>query len=180
MERDDDGLSTGAGGDLVSVATSVEEVFAALQEVVDPEIPTISIVDLGIVREVVVDSSGVRVEIIPTFIGCPAIGVICDDVRTRLQEFGPVDVRVRYDEPWTSERITPYGRECLKAAGFAPPAHVRVVEGGTFPVTLHAVVPCPFCDARNTRLENPFGPTLCRAIYYCPTCRQPFEHFKAV
>lgn len=164
----------------MSAVVSEADVRAALRDVVDPEIPTISIIDLGIVRAVTVDDAGVQVEIIPTFIGCPAIGVICDDVRARLAEFGPVEVRVCYDEPWTSERITPYGRECLKAAGFAPPAHVRVVEGGTFPLTLHQVVPCPFCDARNTRLENPFGPTLCRAIYYCPTCRQPFEHFKAV
>jgi ring-1,2-phenylacetyl-CoA epoxidase subunit PaaD len=166
----------------MTTAIRVEEatIWDALREVVDPELPTISVVDLGIVRSVAVDDGGVRVEIIPTFIGCPAINVICGDVRARLREFGEADVRVCYDEPWTSERITPYGRECLKAAGFAPPAHVREATGGVFPLTLHAVVPCPFCGAHNTRLENPFGPTLCRAIYYCPTCRQPFEHFKAV
>lgn len=166
---------------ITTTAPTSEAIQDALHDVVDPEIPTISIVDLGIVRSVAVDDAGIHVEIIPTFIGCPAINVICDDVRTRLGEFRtPVDVRVCYDEPWTSERITPYGRECLKMAGFAPPAHVREVAGGVFPMTLHAVVPCPFCDARNTRLENAFGPTLCRAIYYCPTCKQPFEHFKAV
>lgn len=162
-------------------APTEQTVLDALREVVDPEIPTISIVDLGIVRAVAVDATGIHVEIIPTFIGCPAIGVICDDVRARLRAFNtPVDVRVCYDEPWTSERITPHGRACLQAAGFAPPTHLRPAAGGTFPLPLHAAVPCPYCHARTTRLENPFGPTLCRAIYYCTACKQPFEHFKAV
>ena len=166
------------------VAANEQIVWDALQELTDPEIPAISIVDLGIVRSVELTDERVAVEIMPTFIACPAIGLIVAQVTERMREFAPVvDVRVTYAEQWTSERITERGRECLRAAGYAPPVSAPPpldADGKLFRLTLLPVVPCPFCDARNTRLENPFGPTLCRAIYYCPSCRQPFEHFKAV
>jgi ring-1,2-phenylacetyl-CoA epoxidase subunit PaaD len=170
---------------MTTIAAGDEQtVWDALQELTDPEIPAISIVDLGIVRSVELTDERVAVEIMPTFIACPAIGIIVEQVRERVREFAPVvDVRVTYAEQWTSERITERGRACLRAAGYAPPVSAPPpidAEGKVFPLTLMPVVPCPFCDARNTRLENPFGPTLCRAIYYCPNCRQPFEHFKAV
>ena len=168
-----------------SATFAVQAVWDALGEICDPEIPAISIVDLGIVRSVAVGPECVAVEIMPTFIACPAIGVICAQVEGRLRELmgqaAEVDVRVTYEEQWTSERVTPRGRANLRAAGYAPPVTARPPLGDhLFPLTLRPVVPCPFCDARNTRLENPFGPTLCRAIYYCNSCRQPFEHFKAV
>lgn len=167
-----------------SVTTPEHTIWDALREITDPEIPAISIVDLGIVRAVALDDGRLTVEIMPTFIACPAIGLICDQVAERLRGLAPVvDVRVTYAEQWTSERITARGRENLRAAGYAPPVTPAApldAEGKVWPLTLMPVVPCPFCGARNTRLENPFGPTLCRAIYYCPTCRQPFEHFKTV
>jgi ring-1,2-phenylacetyl-CoA epoxidase subunit PaaD len=162
--------------------TNEQHVWDALQEISDPEIPAISIVDLGIVRAVECADDHVAVEIMPTFIGCPAIGVICAQVEERLRQLAPrVEVRVTFEEQWTSERITPRGRANLLAAGYAPPiTPVQPLGDNIFPLLLKTVVPCPFCGARNTQLENPFGPTLCRSIYYCNACRQPFEHFKAV
>jgi ring-1,2-phenylacetyl-CoA epoxidase subunit PaaD len=159
-----------------------QEVWDALHEVPDPEIPAISIVDLGIVRAVECGTDRVAVEIMPTFIACPAIGLICCEVEERLRRLASeVEVRVTYEEQWTSDRITARGRENLRAAGYAPPVTPAPALGDNlFPLALHPLVPCPFCDGTRTRLENPFGPTLCRAIFYCPDCKQPFEHFKAV
>jgi ring-1,2-phenylacetyl-CoA epoxidase subunit PaaD len=169
---------------MVTTRTAIDEqlIWDTLHEIPDPEIPAISIVDLGIVRRVECDGERVAVEIMPTFIACPAIGMICGDVEERLRRIAPrVEVRVTYEEQWTSDRITERGRENLRAAGYAPPVTPAPVIGDNiFPLALHPRVPCPFCDGARTRLENPFGPTLCRAIYYCPDCRQPFEHFKAV
>lgn len=161
------------------------DVWEALREVPDPEIPAISIVDLGIVRRVAVDEAGaVSVEIMPTFIACPAIDMICGDAREKLRALvagAAVDVRVTYEEQWTSERITPQGRANLLAAGYAPPERAAPPLGdNVFPLALHASIACPFCGSRQTRLENAFGPTLCRAIWYCAACRQPFEQFKPV
>ena len=167
----------------MTAATALEQrIWDELQEISDPEIPAISIVDLGIVRAVRCADDAVKVEIMPTFIGCPAIGMICGQVEERLRTLAEhVEVRVTYDEQWTSERITPQGRANLLAAGYAPPVTpVQPLGDNVFPLLLKTVVPCPYCGARNTQLENPFGPTLCRAIYYCTACRQPFEHFKAV
>jgi ring-1,2-phenylacetyl-CoA epoxidase subunit PaaD len=144
-------------------------VWAALHDVHDPEIPTISVVDLGVIRGVSVGESSVRVELLPTFVGCPAIGVLQDAITDRLREFADdVRVDVSFAEPWTTERITDAGRRALRSAGFAPPPGDDLVAE------------CPYCSSRNTRMDNLFGPTLCRAIYYCRDCRQPFEQFKLV
>jgi ring-1,2-phenylacetyl-CoA epoxidase subunit PaaD len=144
-------------------------VWAALQDVHDPEIPTISVVDLGVIRSVSVAESSVRVELLPTFVGCPAINVMQEAITERLRDFADdVQVDVSFAEPWTTERITDDGRAALKAAGFAPPPGDDLVAE------------CPYCSSRNTRMDNLFGPTLCRAIYYCRDCRQPFEQFKLV
>ena len=143
-------------------------IWAALHDVHDPEIPTISVVDLGVIRDVSVGEGSVRVELLPTFVGCPAINVLQDAIAERLREFADdVSVDISFAEPWTTERITDDGRAALRLAGFAPPSQDLTVE-------------CPFCGSRNTRIDNVFGPTLCRAIYYCPDCRQPFEQFKEV
>lgn len=167
-------------------AITEQQIWDTLRQINDPEIPVISIVDLGIVRRVEVGDAGVSVEIMPTFIACPAIGLICDEVEARLRALageGDVRVVVTREEQWTSDRITARGREDLRRAGYAPPATPAPALGlgdDIFPLALHPIVPCPFCDGRHTRMENAFGPTLCRAIFYCPDCRQPFEHFKAV
>ncbi len=159
-------------------------VWAALDDVHDPEIPTISVVDLGVVRSVETSDNSVRVELMPTFVGCPAIQVMREAVAERLREFATdVQVEISFKEPWTTERITPQGRATLRQAGFAPP-HVSLgPAGGNRFLTVLPDLPtgeCPYCGSRNTTLENAFGPTLCRAIYHCTDCRQPFEQFKEV
>lgn len=143
-------------------------VWAALHDVHDPEIPTISVVDLGVIGDVRAEEGRIRVDLLPTFVGCPAINVLQDAIAQRLREFADeVSVDVSFTEPWTTERITADGRAALRAAGFAPPSEDPVTQ-------------CPYCGSRNTRMDNAFGPTLCRAIYYCSACRQPFEQFKLV
>jgi ring-1,2-phenylacetyl-CoA epoxidase subunit PaaD len=147
----------------------VAAVRAALAEVPDPEIPVVSIVDLGMVEGVEVSDTGIRVELLPTFIGCPVLDVIRSAVEDRLRAFGlPLDVRFVRHVPWTSERMTPVGRERLRLAGLAPP------------VADPALTRCPHCGSGDVAMDNLFGPTQCRSLYYCRACRQPFEQFKTV
>ncbi len=164
-------------------------VWAALREVYDPEIPTISVVDLGIIHRVEVTPERARVEILPTFVGCPAIDVMREQIRERLVEEGvapEVSVGVTFAAQWSSDRISPEGHERLREAGFAPPPDAPSFTADTV-VNLNplgqfrpALPSCPYCGSKNTLMENRFGPTLCRSIYYCNGCRQPFEAFKAV
>ena len=155
-------------------------VWAALHDVHDPEIPTISVVDLGVVRTVRSEEGSVRVELLPTFVGCPAIEVMRSAIEERLRPFAnQVSVEISFAEPWTSERITPEGRRVLRESGFGPPSRAPLGRG----LSILPVMPlaeCPYCGSRNTTLENAFGPTQCRAIYHCTDCRQPFEQFKEV
>ncbi len=166
--------------------------MAALADVPDPEIPAVSIVELGMVGDVEVTDGGIRVELLPTFVGCPALEVIRDAVERRLEPLGrPVEVDVSFATPWTSDRISREGREKLRASGFAPPPHLR--EGRALPVLAGPPSPasgielpdpdaiaCPYCGSTRTTLENAFGPTQCRSIRHCAACRQPFEAFKPI
>jgi len=168
-------------------ATSVDvlAVWDALAEVPDPEIPVVSVVDLGIVHSVELDGERLRVELLPTFVGCPALDVIRDAVAARLAGMAAeVQVEMTFAEPWTSERITADGRRKLRESGFAPPGpglKLREPEAPLFTaIATRPQATCPWCGSRDTELENPFGPTLCRAIFWCNRCRQPFEQFKAI
>jgi ring-1,2-phenylacetyl-CoA epoxidase subunit PaaD len=158
-------------------------VRAALSGVRDPEIPPCSITDLGIVEDVRVTDRAVEVDLLPTFAGCPALDVIREDVEAAVRPLaGPRTVRVRFvhSPPWTSDRITPAGREALRSYGVAPPGE----GGGRVVVPLIGVAGprepavCPFCGSRDTELDSAFGPTLCRSTHFCRTCRNPFEAFK--
>jgi len=156
-------------------------VWDALAGIPDPEIPNISVVDLGVIGAVEVADDRVRVELLPTFVGCPAIDVMRQQIGERLAELdvaSRVEVEVSFATPWTSERISPAGRERLRLSGFAPP--VTGVADGLDELAVLPIAECPYCGSRNTTLENPFGPTLCRAIYHCADCRQPFEQMKRV
>jgi ring-1,2-phenylacetyl-CoA epoxidase subunit PaaD len=163
-------------------------VWAALAEETDPEIPTIGLVDLGVIGGVVFAprlSGGERlvVDLLPTFVGCPAIEVMRERITARLRALDLADevvVEVSYREPWTSERITPAGREALRLAGYAPPSPIGRSFDSADLLAILPIATCPYCGSRNTSLENPFGPALCRAIYHCGDCRQPFEQFKSV
>jgi len=155
-----------------------ERIWQALQNVKDPEIPVVSVVELGIVRRVEVAADAVHVTITPTFSGCPALHVMRAEIEEQIRALGARDVTVHttLHPPWSSDWITESAREKLKDFGLAPPHR----HGGNVPITFHEPVSCPYCDSQNTTIKNTFGPTLCRAIYYCENCRQPFEQFKAV
>ena len=157
---------------------------AALAEVPDPELPMVSVVDLGIVHrvEIAPADGSIRVEILPTFVGCPALELIKAAIATRLASFGrPVTVEATFEVPWTSDRITEAGRAALLAAGIAPPGPDGTAASGPGTlIELEPRVPCPHCGSRRTVLENAFGPTQCRTIRYCADCRQPFEAIKPV
>jgi len=143
-------------------------VWEALAGVHDPEIPPCSITDLGVVEDVRVDGGAVEVDLLPTFAGCPALDAIREDCEQVVAAAAPgAEVRVRFvtSPPWTSDRITPAGREALRTYGITPPA-------------TDDPRPCPLCGSRNTVQESQFGPTLCRATSYCRDCRNPFETFK--
>jgi ring-1,2-phenylacetyl-CoA epoxidase subunit PaaD len=156
------------------------EVWEALAEIPDPEIPVISVVDLGVVRDVRVEAERVRVEFTPTFLGCPALEVMKRAMEEKVSELGAEpEVTVISDDSWSTDRITPAGREKLRAAGFAPPAP-REASAPTFVQLQASVFRCPYCGSTKTRLENIFGPTPCRSLRYCESCRQPFEQFKTI
>jgi ring-1,2-phenylacetyl-CoA epoxidase subunit PaaD len=143
----------------------------ALSRVKDPEIPVCSITDLGLVESIEVSEGRIAVTLVPTFVGCPALDMILADAERAVRDAAPglaVDVIYTFDPPWTTDRITPEGREALRAFGIAPP-------GKTL---LQIAMPCPHCGSLATTVESDFGPTPCRTIRYCTSCRNPFEGFK--
>ncbi len=157
-----------------------QQVWEALAEIPDPEIPVVSLVDHGVVKDVRVDGDSVRIDFTPTFLGCPALEVMREAMEDSVRALGAEPhVDVVLDDSWSTDRITAAGREKLRAAGFAPPAPrsaqpLRLVElqrGG---------FRCPYCGSSDTKLENLFGPTPCRSVRYCNACRQPFEQFKTI
>jgi ring-1,2-phenylacetyl-CoA epoxidase subunit PaaD len=159
---------------------TAEQVWDALAEIPDPEIPVISLVDLGVVRDVAVDAGRVRVDFTPTFLGCPALEVMRDAIAERIRDLGAEpEIRVLTTDAWSTDRITPEGREKLRTSGFAPPAP-REASGPTLVQLRSNAFRCPYCGSTNTRLENIFGPTPCRSLRYCDDCRQPFEQFKTI
>ena len=165
------------------MVTSAEaRVFEILQEVLDPEVPAISVVDLGIVRGAEVDGSSVTVRVTPTYSGCPATQVIEREIADALKRHGFTEVIVKtvFSPPWTSDWIRDEAREKLRAYGIAPPGKA---DGGLELVPLRGptkAVPCPYCGSSNTSRESEFGSTACKSIHVCHACRQPFEHFKAI
>lgn len=166
---------------MMTADVQTNDILAALQDVRDPEIPTISVVDLGVITHVTLlpNEDKVQITMTPTFTGCPAIEVMTQEVRARVEQMGiasVVEVRVDYSTPWSSNRVTERGREALKKHGLATPQRFE----GEFEPEILLNAQCPFCSSTHTTLQTPFGPTLCRAIYYCNSCKQAFEQFKPV
>ena len=160
-------------------------VWDALSQVHDPEIPPCSITDLGIVERILVTDDAVEVDLLPTFAGCPALDVIREDAEAAVGAAAPErDLRVRfvYSKPWTSDRMTPEGRQALREYGVTPPGEGGHSGSVVIPLATlerkQSGVRCPFCDSKDTMLDSAFGPTLCRSTHFCRSCRNPFEAFK--
>jgi len=155
-----------------------QRILEAIAGVSDPEIPVLSVVDLGVIAGVRCEGDAVIVDMTPTFVGCPAIEMMRADIRQAVESAGArnVTVNVVFDPPWTSDRITAEGRRILKDFGLAPPGPTC---GARQTPNLEQTI-CPYCDSSDTELESLFGPTLCRSIHYCRACLQSFEHFKAI
>lgn len=153
-----------------------KQIYEALMKVKDPEIDTVSIMDLGMVEEVSINGNNVRIVLLPTFLGCPALDIIRENVMNRVNELttvNEVEVEFIYHPPWTSDRITAKGHEGLRAFGIAPPPkHFK--EDGSWHVD------CPYCDSTYVTMENIFGPTACRSILYCKSCKNVFEAMKPI
>ena len=157
-----------------------ERVRRVLGTVMDPEVPVLSVVELGIVRDVEIEGEAVTIVVTPTYSGCPAMKAIEDDIVAALHADGIANARVRtvFTPAWTTDWIPPAAREKLRAYGIAPPAH----SGVHSPVQLRRREPvvCPFCGSPNTSPRSEFGSTACKALHYCDACTQPFEEFKSI
>lgn len=160
-----------------------DEVLAVLDTVMDPEVPVLSVRELGIVRDVLVDDrDGVTVMVTPTYSGCPAIQVIERDILTALADAGfeSAKVRTTYSPAWTTDWIPDSARAKLKAYGIAPPGAIAQ-EGSLIQLMRARQAPaCPYCDSRDTEIRSEFGSTACKSVCWCRSCRQPFEEFKAI
>jgi ring-1,2-phenylacetyl-CoA epoxidase subunit PaaD len=160
---------------------SRDELFDILETVMDPEVPVLSVVELGIVRDAQATENGIVVTVTPTYSGCPAVHVIEEEIRRALEERGlsPVQIKTVYAPAWTTDWIGPEARAKLEAYGIAPPG---VAERDVL-VTLGrriASISCPYCKSLHTERKSEFGSTACKSIWYCRECRQPFEEFKAI
>jgi ring-1,2-phenylacetyl-CoA epoxidase subunit PaaD len=156
---------------------SREQVLEWLEEVKDPEIPVLSLVDLGVITSVQVNNNTVQIEMTPTFVGCPALDYMKNDVENVIRNHGlEPHVEVTFRKAWSSESISEKGKQALKQFGLAPPPSNKIFTD----LEIIETAICPRCNGTNTDLKNPFGPTLCRAIHYCNDCKEAFEQFKAV
>ncbi|RIV21822.1 phenylacetate-CoA oxygenase subunit PaaJ [Alicyclobacillaceae bacterium I2511] len=163
------------GGDLaISDNERKQQVWKALEDVYDPELPALSLVELGMVHDVAVLGPQVHVKLIPTFVGCPALEIMRHQVQRKLQEetgLEAIQVEFVFDTPWTSNHIQASGREKLKQLGIAPP------PSRFSPTT---APDCPYCGAPGAEVVSVFGPSACRSVFYCKICQQPFEGIKFV
>lgn len=161
---------------IISESALEEKVRKQIETVYDPEIDTINIVDLGMLGNVSILKNKVTVELLPTFLGCPALGIIKDNVIKAVSGIHEVDeVEVNYTNtpPWTSASISEKGREALKQFGIAPPP-IQLESDGSWQVD------CPYCGSPYNTLENIFGPSACRSLLYCKSCKNPFEAMKPI
>ncbi len=163
------------------IALSREELLDILDDVKDPEVPVLSVVELGIVRDAVATADGVCVTITPTYSGCPAMHEIETEIRRTLNDraLGPVEIRTIYSPAWTTDWISAAARDKLEAYGIAPPAAAESAE--LVPLQRRAPsIRCPYCKSMRTELKSTFGSTACKSIWYCNACEQPFEELKAI
>jgi len=155
---------------------ATDEVWRAMEGVPDPEIPVLSLVDLGIVRRVQVTDGGVEIDLTPTFSGCPALDVMIEDVRRAVEDLGyrTIQIQTVLSPAWTTDDLSDEAKAKLRQFGLSPPP----AHGGHLELVLALPAECPYCGSRETVRKNDFGSTLCRSIHVCKACRQPFEAFK--
>lgn len=168
---------------MVVGGVDTDRAWAVLRQVPDPEVPVLSVCDLGIVRELNPREPGLEVVLTPTYSGCPATEVIAQSVHDALATagFAPVTVTTRRAPAWTTDWISAEGRDKLRAYGIAPPDGTAPLHGGPSPVHIHARgVDCPRCGSARTERLSAFGSTACKALHRCLACREPFEHFKPI
>lgn len=158
---------------------TVTDIWHWLEEVSDPEVPVLSVVDLGVVRSIKLNGNAAEIVITPTYSGCPAMRVIEEDIRAKLVEHGINDLTVTttLSPAWTTDWLSENGRRKLKEYGIAPPEH-EVDKSVLFAEP--TVVPCPLCNSRNTKMVSQFGSTACKAHYQCNDCLEPFDYFKCL
>jgi len=155
------------------------EIYSWLEEVKDPEIPVLSLIDLGVIRDIeIISDDHIKVTMTPTFSGCPAMDVMKQDVIDTLQKHGVKnpEVVISFKESWNSNLINDKGRAALKKFGLAPPpSNTLIVD-----IDILQHIECPFCESNDTIMKSPFGPTLCRSLHFCNNCKQAFEQFKPI
>lgn len=158
-----------------------DKIWSVLSTIPDPEVPAISITELGVVRKVELDGDKVIVTITPTYTGCPAMKVFSDDIIAQLKKkgFSSVEIKTVFDPPWTTAWISDEAREKLRKYGIAPPIRGTEDKGELF-ASGPKVVPCPRCGSHHTYLKSQFGSTACKALYFCDDCVEPFEYFKCI
>ena len=163
---------------LSPVGVTVEQLWALLEEVKDPEVPVLSIIDLGIVRHVSIDNGQIQITITPTYSGCPAMDVISMDIRLKLMEkgFRNVSIQQQLSPAWTTDWMSEEGRRKLKDFGIAPPNPKQ--QFCTTDMFREEVVQCPRCDSYHTEIISQFGSTACKSMYRCLDCKEAFDHFK--
>jgi ring-1,2-phenylacetyl-CoA epoxidase subunit PaaD len=160
---------------------TIENVWGFLNEIPDPEIPVITIVELGVVRGINIIDSGFEIIITPTYSGCPATERFIDDIKETLTEKGITNIKIelQYSPAWTTNWLTKEAKIKLKEYGIAPPID-GTEDKGTLFSNGPKVVPCPQCNSKNTTLKSQFGSTACKAFYTCDDCLEPFDYFKCI
>ncbi len=159
----------------------LEAAWEVLRQIPDPEVPVITLAELGIVRDLKETVGGLEVVLTPTYSGCPATELIQDDVRAALSAFGEIEITMQRAPAWTTDWISDEGRRKLKAYGIAPPGPVAVGQGQPIRLVHRASLTklaCPRCGSEQTEKLSAFGSTACKALYRCMACREPFEYFK--
>lgn len=164
---------------MVEIKKNTEKIWELLEEVKDPEVPVLSVVDLGIIRDVENHDDGVRVTITPTYSGCPAMHTIEQEIKKILKEnnISLSKIVTVLSPAWTTDWISEKGRKNLEEYGIAPPQN-EVDKSVLF--ANPAIVPCPLCKSKNTRMISQFGSTACKAHYQCNDCLEPFDYFKCL
>lgn len=157
----------------------LERVWGQLNQVMDPELPFLGVVEMGMIPRVYFDAQRVVVEVMPTYLGCPATDVIRQEVQTRLRNVEPDgEVKLVLTPPWTTDFITETAREKMRVNGIAPPDGSHTDR--SFLLGKDRIIPCPRCHSQHTQLVSAFGSTACKAHYRCLDCLEPFDHFKCI